>query len=126
MLLTAWKSIQGVAVEEVEALACREGLHLTAEWIHKPMILESDCSRIIGYLSQRQKQRAPAFFTIQDALSEAGKLPQVVFRHIRREQNVIAHEFVQLARRLNHSAVWRGRFPACVEHLVSQDVIPLD
>ena len=123
MLLTAWKSIQGAAAEEVEALACREGLDLTAEWIHKPMILESDCSRIIGYLSQRQKQRALAFFTIQDALSEAGKLPQIVFRHIGREQNVIAHE---LARRLNHSAVWRGRFPACVEHLVSHDVIPLD
>ena len=97
VLLSAWKSIHGVATaEEVEALACREGLHLVAEWIHKPTILESDCSRVISYLSQRQKQRAPAFFTIQDALREAGKLPKVVFRHIGREQNVIAHELAQL------------------------------
>ena len=51
-------------------------------------------------------------------------LPKVVFRHVGREQNVIAHELAQLARRLNHSVVWRGRSAAGVEHLVSQDVIP--
>lgn len=77
VLLSAWKALfDAGSAEEVEALACREGLHLAAEWIQKPTVLESDCSTIIGYLSKKQKQRAPSFFPIQDALREAGKLPR--------------------------------------------------
>ena len=124
VLLSAWKSLQGVgSAEEIEALACREGrLHLAAEWIKKPTILESDCSTVIDYLVRKKQQRAPAFFTIQEALQEASKLPKVAFSSVGRVQNTLAHELAPLARRLDHSAVWRGRYPVCVEHLVSQDV----
>jgi len=125
VLLSAWKSLQnGASAEEIEALACREGLHLAAEWIKKPTILESDCSTVIDYLARKKEQRASSLFTIQEALQEASKLPSVAFTYVGRVQNVIAHELAQLARRLDHSAVWRGRYPVCVEILVAQDVVP--
>jgi len=44
-------------------------------------------------------------YIIRDALVEAGKLPEVVFRHAGREQNSVAHELAQMAKRLRHSAV---------------------
>ena len=108
----------------MEALACKEGLTLAAEWTASPSILESDCTNIIKYLHQPEHQRSASAFTIQEAeaLEEARKLPSVVFLHTGREFNLVAHTLAQLARRLSHSAVWRNCFPFCVEQLVARDV----
>ena len=123
VLVSAWKVITGAgSAEEVEAQACREGLGLAAEWTPLPTILESDCSTVVNYLSKPTSQRTSYAFVIQEALEAARKLPRVVFHHIGRESNVIAHELAQLAVRLNHSAVWHDRVPFCVERCVTQDV----
>jgi len=125
VLLTAWKHVSDAgSAEEVEALACKEGLTLAAEWVTLPSILESDCANIVRFLSQPERQRSPSSFTIQEALEEAAKLPRVEFHHVGRELNSVAHSLAQLARRLNHSAVWPNRFPFCVEQLVARDVNP--
>lgn len=43
ILLSAWKKVFGAdSAEEVEALACKEGLSLAAEWTPGPIVLESD------------------------------------------------------------------------------------
>jgi hypothetical protein len=103
ILLTAWKFISDAgSTEEVEALACKEGLTLAAEWTSSPSILESDCANIIKYLHQSEHQRSASAFTIQEALEEVRKL---VFLNVGREFNSIAHSLAQLARRLSHSAV---------------------
>jgi hypothetical protein len=52
------------------------------------------------------------------------ELPSISFKHVKREQNSVAHELAQLARRLSHSAVWHNRVPVCVEHLITQDCNP--
>ena len=70
VLLTAWKFISDAgSAEEVEALACKEGLTLAAEWTASPSILESDCANIIKYLHQPERQRSASAFTIQEACS---------------------------------------------------------
>jgi ribonuclease HI len=115
VLLTAWKFISDAgSAEEVEALACKGGLLLAAEWMSSPSILESDCANIIKYLHQPEPQRSASALTIQEALEEARKLQSVVFLHVGREFNSVAHSLAQLARRLSHSAVWHNRFPFCV------------
>ncbi|KAF8668901.1 hypothetical protein HU200_052106 [Digitaria exilis] len=73
------------STEEVELIACREGVKLAAEWVPRLAILE------------------------------------FVFSHVKREQNRVAHELAQIARRLSHCAVWRNRAPVCVEQLVAHD-----
>lgn len=50
-------------------------------------------------------------------------MPEVVFQAVRRERNFVAHELAQLAKRTNHTAVWRLRAPRCVEQLVAQECI---
>ncbi|RLM73285.1 hypothetical protein C2845_PM15G18420 [Panicum miliaceum] len=113
-----------VRLKEVEALACKEGLTLAAKWTTFPTTLECDCSTMIKYLSHPEAQRSASLFTIKEALEEAGKLPRIVFFHVGRELNSVAHALAQLAKCLNHYAVWRNRFPFCVEHLVARDVNP--
>lgn len=104
--------------DEVELLACQEGVRLVRQWANKPVILESECMTVIKLLQTPQAQRSPSTFIIKATCREASLLPLIEFRHIKREQNSVAHELPQLARRLSHSAIWRDRFPNCVEHLI--------
>jgi ribonuclease HI len=49
--LSAWKAILHARdAEEVEAMACREGLQLGSAWCRRKVILESDCSSVAKLL----------------------------------------------------------------------------
>ena len=61
--------------------------------------------------------RPACHFIIQEAMRAASRLPILDFSHVERER--IANELAQMTKRLNHSAVWYSRFPACVEQLIS-------
>ena len=51
VLLSAWRVLSHAAsAEEVELMACREGVALAAEWTPMPAILESDCLSTIQLL----------------------------------------------------------------------------
>ncbi|XP_072148502.1 uncharacterized protein [Setaria viridis] len=122
VLLSAWRVIfAAVSAEEVEALACKEGVALAVEWASEPVILESDCAAVIQYIKEASKVRPPCLFTILEAKRLAESLRGFVLSHVRREQNVVAHELAQVAKRLNHTAVWCHRSPTCIEHLVAHD-----
>ena len=114
--LSAWKVIYGAFnAEETEALACREGILLATEWEHLPTILESDCSMVIQYLKEAKTMRPACHSIIQEAMRAASRLPVLDFSHIKRDINRVANELAQMAKRLNHSAVWYSRFLVCVE-----------
>ena len=49
---------------------------------------------VIKYLSDSGEQRTPLAFVIREAKELASTLPGIVFKHVRREQNVVAHELV--------------------------------
>ncbi|GJN29772.1 hypothetical protein PR202_gb18091 [Eleusine coracana subsp. coracana] len=54
VILTAWKVIfQAASAEEVEALACIEGLNMAAEWVRDRVALESDCSELVRGLERK-------------------------------------------------------------------------
>nr|TKV94449.1 hypothetical protein SEVIR_9G295500v2 [Setaria viridis] len=76
--LTAWKNVaDGRDAEELESLACKEGLSLAADWCQQCAILETDCCSIAtnaGVIG-----------------SPSGKSSK------RRERNSVAHELAQLA-----------------------------
>ena len=83
LCLHSWAQL----AEQVEALACREGLALATEWVPSPAVVESDCASVIKYLTWPDTQRSSSTFIILDALEEAHKLPQVNFHHVSRDQN---------------------------------------
>ncbi|OEL20138.1 hypothetical protein BAE44_0018841, partial [Dichanthelium oligosanthes] len=90
-------------------------LKLAAEWSPNQAILESDCLPVSKYLTRKKQCKSPSYFIIQESLEIIKSLPRVVLCHIKREQNTVAHELAQLARRLCHSAVWCERSPSCVD-----------
>jgi hypothetical protein len=95
-LLSAWEVINNAASAEEVKLALM--------WSPKPTILESDCSTAIKLLVKPDDQRSPSVFIVRNTIQVAEGLPSIVFKHVKREQNSVAHELAQLSRRLSHSA----------------------
>lgn len=58
-ILSSWRFVRRRAeVEEVELLACCEGLKLAAEWVPLPVELESDCATVIARLKSKGEDRS--------------------------------------------------------------------
>lgn len=59
VLLTSWRIISHCgSAEEAEATACWEGVNLAAEWVKKPLILETDCANLVSMLTSSGFDRA--------------------------------------------------------------------
>lgn len=65
---------QGNAIEEVEVLACREGVFLAAEWIWKPAVLETDCGSVVDMVRNSAGQRSQHTFIVSEILELATQL----------------------------------------------------
>ena len=74
---------------------------------------------------QAKRMRSASMFLVKEICDLAQGMPSIRFHHVKREQNVVAHELAQLAKQLFHSAVWRNRVPTCVEQLVAHDCNPV-
>lgn len=126
VLLTAWRVVfNGTSAEEVEALACKEGISLEVEWAKGRAIVESDCLTLIQKLRDRGPSISELCFVLDDIWSLGDSMPEIVFQAVRRERNRVAHELAQLAKKTTHTAGWRGRAPVCVEQLIAQECNPI-
>ena len=64
VLLSAWRVIsQSSCAEEVELMACQEGVVLAAEWTPLLAILESDCLSATQLLSKPREYDLPRCFS---------------------------------------------------------------
>jgi ribonuclease HI len=120
VLLSGWKVIFNVvSADEVEALACLEGIRLAANWERKRAVLESDCETMIKSLNKYHNGRSSLCFIFSDILDFASLLPDLKFQALKRERNQVAHELTQLAKHTTHTTVWCAQVPRCVEHLIT-------
>ena len=93
VLLTAWSYIsKGSDAEEIEALACREGLKLAVEWCKQRLILESDCRSLVETMKKWERNRSQLGFILEEVLELADQLPEWKIAHTRRERNGVAYE----------------------------------
>lgn len=84
-LLSSWKYLHRCAdAEQVEILACYEGMKLAAEWIRKPIILESDCITVIGRMTAEDEERSRWTFLIRSAKAVMRSLQEVRIQHRKR------------------------------------------
>ncbi|KAG2622145.1 hypothetical protein PVAP13_3NG281941 [Panicum virgatum] len=124
VLLSAWRAIlECQDAAEAEAWACLEGFWLAAQWIHEPVIVESDCIRIVQAM-QAKEDRSALRFILLEVKDQARMLSEWRMAKVKRECNLVANELAQLARRNMHSAVWLRRVPACVDDFVKNDCTP--
>ena len=90
-------------------MACKEGLTAAHNWFQGPLVLETDCSSCIAVLNDQgiDRSRLTAMVLIQ-------KLGQVRISKRTRDQNKIAHELAQHARRAKSSAMFLANIPSCI------------
>lgn len=120
-LFTAWRVLFRCAnAAETEARACAQGLHLVAQWAQGPVLIESDCARVVKAL-QRKEDWSELSFVIAEAREQAQLLEKWKIVQVRRECNQVATELAKLARQNTHTAVWIRQAPACVLDLLQND-----
>lgn len=97
MQLATWRCpcslascIPEVHAAEAEARACVEGLRLPTQWVQGPVILESDCARIVGAL-QKKEDRLEICFHVVEALEQAQLLSEWRVAQVKRECNSVAN-----------------------------------
>ncbi|KAL6647802.1 hypothetical protein ACP70R_015239 [Stipagrostis hirtigluma subsp. patula] len=107
VLLSASKLLRRCSSSEKAAwMACDAGLQMSRQWKQSPAILESDYGDNIGIGAvNRERMKDEGFRELRPL-------------KVRRDQNSIAHELAQHARREKTSTVWRNKAPSFVEHQV--------
>lgn len=87
VLLSSWRIIYHASdAEEVEALACKEGFALAAEWIDRPVLSESDCMSVTQLLMHQANNRPRIHFILQEAWEFVGWCPDFAVRHVKRAE----------------------------------------
>ncbi|GJN25781.1 hypothetical protein PR202_gb13653 [Eleusine coracana subsp. coracana] len=120
-MLSSWRTLFDVSsVEEVEALACKEGLRLAVEWVRNQVILKTDYATVILAIRQTET-RSLLCFILEDIRDYISNLPDMVIHTVKREHNCAAHELAQLAKRTTHMAVWRAQVLRCIERVIAQE-----
>jgi ribonuclease HI len=121
-LLTAWRTLRWCHdAEEAEAMACLEGLRAAARWPDRVIILESDCSTVVGKLREAVLDRSLVGTVTCDALDATKDLMAVRFVKISREQNKVAHELAHFALRTTENRVSLEDIPDCIQPLVCSE-----
>jgi len=82
--LTAWQTMFDASnAEEMEALACKEGIGLAAEWFQEP-VMEPDCTVAVQYLKEVKVLKPVCLSIIQEASHAASRLPGFELNHVKR------------------------------------------
>ncbi|RCV42220.1 hypothetical protein SETIT_9G199100v2 [Setaria italica] len=124
-LLTDWRWLRQCRdAEEAEALACLEGIRMASRWPDRAVILESDCSTVIGKLRVEGLERSLVAPIILDIRGDASHLQGVSFVKIRREQNRVTHELAHLAIRTSECRVSFADVPECTHQSLVYSKLP--
>jgi ribonuclease HI len=106
---------------EAETRACVEGLRLASQWVQMPVIIESDCSRVVHALKTSKEDKSELAFHIREGKELMQIMQEVEIVQVKCERNSAAHLLAQLARRNTHSAVWLRQVPSCIAQQVVLD-----
>lgn len=124
--LSAWgKSMQCQDTSTAEALACLAGIRACVVHAHLPIILASDCSRVIQALADTRMNRstmAPAIFDIRDLFNQ---FSEVIVQKEDRRANGLAHMLARLCREGLEPALEWGCVPTGAIAIWQEDCMHL-
>lgn len=98
-------------VAVVEALSARQGLKVAMEAGFLNLILEVDNIRLYQSLQTRRKEESTFGFIVRDILTLKASCANLVFSHVKREGNRVAHCLAKLSKNCNHQTVWLEEVP---------------
>jgi len=91
------------------------------QWCPGPTVIESDSARIVAALETTDDDRSELRWIILETKEHLQLLPEWKIEKVKRENNKVAHELAQLARRNVHTVTWWRQTPTCVYDLLNDD-----
>jgi hypothetical protein len=118
-----WRSVGRCReVEEAEALALLEGIHLVQQWPPStPVIFESDCANLVQKTENRGLDRSVISTVMRDIKHGLTVRGNSSVHKIWREQNTIALNLAKFALKSHTSQVSSVIVPPCIRDLVFCD-----
>lgn len=85
VLFTAWIVLFRCAdAAEAEAKACEEGIRLATQWVQGPVIIESDCARMVKAL-RKKEDKSELSFIVAAAIEQTQLLEERRVTQVKRE-----------------------------------------
>jgi hypothetical protein len=96
---------------EAEVRACLEGLELSLQYSHLPIVIESDCLQLISTVQENQPDRSLLMHLFSE-IKRLSSLDRVCkFVKVDRSQVRVSHCLANFARAEYQSNVWLGSGP---------------
>lgn len=96
----------GVDVAIVEALSAPKGLQIAMQAGFTKLMVEVDCKQLFTHLNEGRSDVSPFGKIVQDIQVLALQCQQVVYCHVRRNSNKVAHNLAQLSKSFDSLRVW--------------------
>ncbi|XP_071678543.1 uncharacterized protein [Lolium perenne] len=109
------------SVEEAEAFALLEGAKLAKEWTNGLVIFESDCIQVVNAVHQGRESLSNLRSILSDFVVEASCCQQWICIHVKRGENVVAHECDAYVQQVGGRYVWDLLFPERVTKAYALD-----
>nr|CCA66036.1 hypothetical protein [Beta vulgaris subsp. vulgaris] len=116
----------GWAMEDpamAEACSLRYGLKVAYEAGFRNLVVEMDCKKLFLQLRGKASDVTPFGRVVDDILYLASKCSNVVFEHVKRHCNKVAHLLAQMCKNAMEKRVWLEEYPSEVSSAVLLDKI---
>ncbi|XP_074318814.1 uncharacterized protein LOC141655456 [Silene latifolia] len=100
-----------VEVEEAEAEAVLEGMKEAAKRGVRKLWVESDCKTVIECLQDGRSGRSYLFLIVEEIRRLRGRFDCVVWRHVNRNCNRVAHGLAHFSNSADGRTVWEACLP---------------
>ena len=109
--------------EEVEALAALKAVTLACDLGFRKAILEGDSLSLIKALKSTEDSLSPIGLLVDDVKWVASSFEQLVYSHVKRNGNRVAHSLAKNALRIPNFQVWMEDVSSHITLIFDLDVI---
>ena len=116
------KMSQAYKVEETEALVARKALMFAHELGFQSVILEGDALGLIQALKSQEQNVCPLGLLVEDVKVYSNHFQRVLYSHVKRNGNSVAHSLVKHAISIPDLQVWMEDVPSHIGLFLYSDV----
>jgi ribonuclease HI len=106
---------------EAETQACLEGLELALEHSQLPLIIESDCVKLIEAVRSKSQDRSSCVHLVSEILNLARQSRVCDFVKVERSHVRVSHCLANYARAERRTSFWLGSGPKNVLQVLEND-----
>ena len=121
----AEKLNQPFKAEDMEALAALKALSFAHELGFQNIVLEGDALNLIQALKAQEQNLLPWGLLVEDVKEYGKKFKRVLYSHVKRNGNSIAHNLAKYALRIPDFQVWMEDVPSHIVQFLPLDVTHL-